>query len=84
MTAIQLFLLDGVLWVWSSDCMQYLFQLYIIIYFVKAANPACSELETVMLDWLGKMLQLPEDFLSETQGQGGGVIQVSHDTTASF
>uniref|UniRef100_A0A8C5FFW7 Aromatic-L-amino-acid decarboxylase n=1 Tax=Gadus morhua TaxID=8049 RepID=A0A8C5FFW7_GADMO len=40
-----------------------------------AANPACSELETVMLDWLGKMLQLPEDFLSETQGQGGGVIQ---------
>uniref|UniRef100_A0A8C5BDL5 Aromatic-L-amino-acid decarboxylase n=1 Tax=Gadus morhua TaxID=8049 RepID=A0A8C5BDL5_GADMO len=43
--------------------------------FTWAANPACSELETVMLDWLGKMLQLPEDFLSETQGQGGGVIQ---------
>ena len=65
--------------------MQYMsFIFYIIIDFVKAANPACNELETVMLDWLGKMLQLPEDFLAETQGQGGGVIQVSHDTTASF
>ena len=30
-----------------------------------------------MLDWLGKMLQLPEDFLAGTEGQGGGVIQVS-------
>ncbi|KAJ3581973.1 hypothetical protein NHX12_001288 [Muraenolepis orangiensis] len=28
-----------------------------------------------MLDWLGKMVQLPEDFLSGTHGQGGGVIQ---------
>ncbi|KAK0133740.1 Aromatic-L-amino-acid decarboxylase [Merluccius polli] len=25
----------------------------------------CTELEIVMLDWLGKMLQLPEDFLAE-------------------
>uniref|UniRef100_A0A8C4Z105 Aromatic-L-amino-acid decarboxylase n=1 Tax=Gadus morhua TaxID=8049 RepID=A0A8C4Z105_GADMO len=40
-----------------------------------AASPACTELETVMLDWLGKMLQLPEDFLAGTKGQGGGVIQ---------
>lgn len=31
-----------------------------------------------MLDWLGKMLQLPECFLAGTDGQGGGVIQVSH------
>ncbi|TRY99205.1 hypothetical protein DNTS_028954 [Danionella cerebrum] len=40
-----------------------------------AASPACTELETVMMDWLGKMLKLPEDFLAGTEGQGGGVIQ---------
>uniref|UniRef100_A0A3B5BD52 Aromatic-L-amino-acid decarboxylase n=1 Tax=Stegastes partitus TaxID=144197 RepID=A0A3B5BD52_9TELE len=40
-----------------------------------AASPACTELETVMLDWLGKMLQLPESFIAGTHGSGGGVIQ---------
>ncbi|XP_030014097.1 aromatic-L-amino-acid decarboxylase isoform X1 [Sphaeramia orbicularis] len=40
-----------------------------------AASPACTELETVMLDWLGKMLKLPECFIAGTQGCGGGVIQ---------
>uniref|UniRef100_A0A8C6NLQ2 Aromatic-L-amino-acid decarboxylase n=1 Tax=Nothobranchius furzeri TaxID=105023 RepID=A0A8C6NLQ2_NOTFU len=40
-----------------------------------AASPACTELETVMLDWLGKMLQLPECFIAGTHGHGGGVIQ---------
>lgn len=40
-----------------------------------AASPACTELETVMLDWLGKMLKLPECFIAGTQGHGGGVIQ---------
>uniref|UniRef100_A0A8C2BJQ3 Aromatic-L-amino-acid decarboxylase n=1 Tax=Cyprinus carpio TaxID=7962 RepID=A0A8C2BJQ3_CYPCA len=40
-----------------------------------AASPACTELETVMLDWLGKMLKLPADFLAGTEGRGGGVIQ---------
>ncbi|XP_060516579.1 aromatic-L-amino-acid decarboxylase-like [Cylas formicarius] len=38
------------------------------------ASPACTELEVVMLDWLGKMLGLPKEFLS-TSGKGGGVIQ---------
>ncbi|KAM4856735.1 aromatic-L-amino-acid decarboxylase [Urocitellus parryii] len=42
-----------------------------------AASPACTELETVMMDWLGKMLQLPEEFLAGTAGEGGGVIQGS-------
>ncbi|KAG7229409.1 hypothetical protein INR49_012800 [Caranx melampygus] len=37
--------------------------------------PACTELETVMLDWLGKMLQLPECFIAGIEGRGGGVIQ---------
>ncbi|XP_027869438.1 aromatic-L-amino-acid decarboxylase isoform X2 [Xiphophorus couchianus] len=40
-----------------------------------AASPACTELETVMLDWLGKMLHLPESFIAGTHGHGGGVIQ---------
>ncbi|XP_068591923.1 aromatic-L-amino-acid decarboxylase isoform X1 [Cebidichthys violaceus] len=40
-----------------------------------AASPACTELETVMLDWLGKMLKLPEQFIAGTHGRGGGVIQ---------
>ncbi|XP_075413642.1 aromatic-L-amino-acid decarboxylase isoform X3 [Tenrec ecaudatus] len=42
-----------------------------------AASPACTELETVMMDWLGKMLELPEAFLAESGGEGGGVIQGS-------
>uniref|UniRef100_A0A493SZ26 Aromatic-L-amino-acid decarboxylase n=1 Tax=Anas platyrhynchos platyrhynchos TaxID=8840 RepID=A0A493SZ26_ANAPP len=42
-----------------------------------AASPACTELETVMLDWLGKMINLPEEFLAGKDGQGGGVIQGS-------
>ncbi|XP_066210254.1 aromatic-L-amino-acid decarboxylase isoform X1 [Saccopteryx leptura] len=42
-----------------------------------AASPACTELETVMLDWLGRMLQLPPAFLTGTGGAGGGVIQGS-------
>lgn len=28
-----------------------------------------------MLDWLGKMLQLPSEFLASSGGKGGGVIQ---------
>ncbi|XP_011857488.1 PREDICTED: aromatic-L-amino-acid decarboxylase isoform X3 [Mandrillus leucophaeus] len=42
-----------------------------------AASPACTELETVMMDWLGKMLELPKAFLTENAGEGGGVIQGS-------
>eukprot|EP00884_Botryococcus_braunii_P016651 jgi/Botrbrau1/366/Bobra.110_2s0022.2 len=41
--------------------------------------PAATELETVVLDWLGKALDLPQQFLSRnpdgTPGKGGGVIQ---------
>jgi aromatic-L-amino-acid decarboxylase len=41
-------------------------------------SPACTELETHVLDWLVGMLGLPEKFLST--GKGGGVIQ---DTASS-
>jgi aromatic-L-amino-acid decarboxylase len=30
-----------------------------------------------MLDWLGKMLELPKEFLACGEGNGGGVIQVN-------
>uniref|UniRef100_A0A8C6VRX5 Aromatic-L-amino-acid decarboxylase n=1 Tax=Naja naja TaxID=35670 RepID=A0A8C6VRX5_NAJNA len=40
-----------------------------------ASSPACTELETVMLDWLGKMINLPPQFLAGKDGEGGGVIQ---------
>src|SRR5574341_1803696 len=43
-----------------------------------ATSPACTELETRMLDWLVEMLDLPPAFLST--GRGGGVIQ---DTASS-
>ncbi|KAJ7570760.1 hypothetical protein O6H91_01G133900 [Diphasiastrum complanatum] len=36
-------------------------------------SPAATELEVIVLDWLGKLLKLPEEFLSS--GEGGGVIQ---------
>ncbi|XP_012262172.1 aromatic-L-amino-acid decarboxylase [Athalia rosae] len=43
--------------------------------FTWIASPACTELEVIMLDWLGKMLDLPPVFLSSGGGKGGGVIQ---------
>jgi aromatic-L-amino-acid/L-tryptophan decarboxylase len=43
-----------------------------------ATSPACTELETQVLDWLVPMLGLPEKFLSTSTG--GGVI---HDTASS-
>ncbi len=43
-----------------------------------ATSPACTELETHVLDWLVPMLGLPEKFLSSSLG--GGVIQ---DTASS-
>lgn len=39
------------------------------------ASPACTELEVVMMDWLGKMIGLPKEFLACSGGKGGGVIQ---------
>ncbi|MDX2016639.1 MAG: pyridoxal-dependent decarboxylase [Planctomycetota bacterium] len=37
-------------------------------------SPACTELETRVLDWLGTLLDLPAPFLSPSR-TGGGVIQ---------
>ncbi|CAL4121169.1 unnamed protein product, partial [Meganyctiphanes norvegica] len=44
--------------------------------FTWIASPACTELEVVMMDWLGKLIGLPEPFLAcSSGGTGGGVIQ---------
>ena len=40
-----------------------------------ATSPACTELESHVLDWLVDMLGLPDKF--KTTGSGGGVIQDS-------
>ncbi|KAB7499237.1 Histidine decarboxylase, partial [Armadillidium nasatum] len=45
-----------------------------------ASSPACTELEIIVMDWLAKMIGLPEQFLHRGEkSTGGGVIQ----TTAS-
>ena len=36
-------------------------------------SPAVTELETIVMDWVAKLLALPECFLSD--GEGGGIIQ---------
>lgn len=45
-----------------------------------ATSPACTELETHVLDWLADMLGLPAAFKSN--GGGGGVIQDSASSAA--
>ncbi|XP_028028850.1 histidine decarboxylase [Bombyx mandarina] len=51
-----------------------------VLCFTWASSPAGTELETIAMNWLGKLLALPECFLNEkNDSPGGGVIQ----TTAS-
>ncbi len=45
-----------------------------------ATSPACTELETHVLDWMGDMTGLPPRFKSD--GTGGGVIQDSASSAA--
>lgn len=45
-----------------------------------ATSPACTEVETRVLDWLVDMMGLPKGFLST--GPGGGVIQDSASSAA--
>lgn len=42
-----------------------------------ASAPACTELEVIMMDWLGQLLNLPRQFLFSSGMGGGGVIQGS-------
>lgn len=45
-----------------------------------ATSPACTELETHVLDWVAQILELPPAFHST--GSGGGVIQDSASSAA--
>ncbi|MFV2178753.1 aminotransferase class I/II-fold pyridoxal phosphate-dependent enzyme [Actinomadura sp. LOL_016] len=45
-----------------------------------ATSPACTEMETRVLDWLAELLDLPAGFRSD--GPGGGVIQDSASSAA--
>ncbi|HXH03106.1 MAG TPA: pyridoxal-dependent decarboxylase [Candidatus Competibacteraceae bacterium] len=45
-----------------------------------ATSPACTELETHMLDWVAELMDLPPSFRSS--GSGGGVIQDSASSAA--
>lgn len=45
-----------------------------------ATGPACTEVETVVMDWLAELLGLPARFRSS--GSGGGVIQDSASSAA--
>ncbi|CAG5116496.1 unnamed protein product [Candidula unifasciata] len=40
-----------------------------------ASSPVCTELEVIVMDWLAKLLRLPNEFLFSGEGNGGGVIQ---------
>lgn len=43
----------------------------------QASSPACTELEMNVMDWLAKMLGLPDKFLHHhPDSVGGGVLQV--------
>ncbi|NDC63777.1 MAG: aspartate aminotransferase family protein [Planctomycetia bacterium] len=42
-----------------------------------STSPACTELETLVLDWLRELLGLPERFAAGPARAGGGVIQDS-------
>lgn len=54
------------------------FLLSLFFYFLfwnQIASPACTELEVVMMDWLAKMLKLPDFYQASSGGLGGGIIQ---------
>ncbi|KAH7977422.1 hypothetical protein HPB49_001480 [Dermacentor silvarum] len=49
---------------------------FAIVGFTWIASPANTELEMMVMDWLGKAIDLPSHFLFSTPGiNGGGVIQ---------
>jgi len=41
----------------------------------QAPSSSCTELETAMINWLARALNLPEFFIHGGKGPGGGVLQ---------
>lgn len=48
-----------------------------MVFLKQICNPACTELEVIVLDWLAKLFELPKEFLYSSDGNGGGVMQTS-------
>ncbi|XP_076754487.1 aromatic-L-amino-acid decarboxylase [Xylocopa sonorina] len=48
------------------------------------ACPAATELEVVIMNWVGKLLHLPKELLNCSEGPGGGSIQGSASETTFF
>ncbi|KAG5590624.1 hypothetical protein H5410_041138 [Solanum commersonii] len=46
-----------------------------VVGFSWIASPAATELESIVMDWLGKMINLPKTYLFSSGHGGGGVIQ---------
>ncbi|KAL2528877.1 Tyrosine decarboxylase [Forsythia ovata] len=44
-----------------------------VVGFNRMSSPATTELESIVMDWLGKMVKLPSSFLFS--GSGSGVLQ---------
>ncbi|RXG54183.1 Aromatic-L-amino-acid decarboxylase [Armadillidium vulgare] len=41
--------------------------------FTWMSSPSCTELEVIMMDWLGELIGLPKEFLSKNGTNGGGM-----------
>lgn len=41
------------------------------------SSPVSTELEVIVMNWLGKSLALPDEFLNCNGSRGGGVIEVN-------
>ncbi|UJR28998.1 hypothetical protein I4U23_010216 [Adineta vaga] len=48
-----------------------------VLGFSWAASPACTELEPIMLDWLGRMMSLPSSFLPFNRAHDNDEIEMS-------
>ena len=54
------------------------YSVLLMIMYLQASSPACTELETIVMDWLAKAIGLPAVFYhSNKDTLGGGVIQVN-------
>lgn len=67
----------GFTWVSHNKCRKRNSLQFSVSLHLQICSPACTELEVIMMDWLAKILGLPEHFLNSAPGTGGGVIQGS-------
>lgn len=51
-----------------------------VVGFSWIASPAATELESIVMDWLGKMINLPKTYFFSGGHGGGGVIQGTYSS----